>query len=287
VSERAWWQAAVSRLRARVGPAANGAAALRADTLDAYVRKAPSAQNAVDLFAGHWASRLPPPLEGTTGAIAPLYDDPRLSAGLAVIGGVAGRRVLELGPLEAGHTYLLDRCGASDILAIEGSSRAFLKCLIVKELAGIPSARFVLGDFMEYLRGSPARVDVVVASGVLYHMMQPAELLGRIAGITDAVYLWTHYYDEVLMSRTHALAARIVAGETAEFGGYRHTVHRFAYGRALERREFCGGNHAEARWMTRDGILGALAHFGFSRVHSYYDQPDHPNGPAFSIVAQR
>lgn len=277
----------MARLKEKVEPAAHGAAALRADTLNAYVRTAPSPQNAVDLFAGQWASRLPPPLDAATGAIAPLYDDPRLAAGLELIGGVAGKNVLELGPLEAGHTYMLDRAGASDVLAIEGNSRAFLKCLVVKELAGIPSARFVLGDFMEYLRGTPARVDVVIASGVLYHMMQPAELLGRIAGIADAVYLWTHYYDEALLARSQELSARIVAGETAEFDGYRHTVHRFQYGGALELKHFCGGNRAEARWMTRDGILGALAHFGFSTVHPYYDQPDHPNGPAFSIVARR
>ena len=176
---------------------------------------------------------------------------------------------------------------SADILAIEGNSRAFLKCRVVKELVGIPSARFVLGDFVEYLRGTPPRVDLVVASGVLYHMLQPAELLARIAAISDAVYLWTHYYDEALLSRSTLLARRIVPGEEAEFGGYRHTVHRFEYGAALEQKSFCGGSRPEARWMTRDGILGALAHFGFSTVHPYYEQPDHPNGPAFSIVARR
>lgn len=145
----------------------------------------------------------------------------------------------------------------------------------------------MLGDFVEYLRGTPDRADFVVASGVLYHMMRPAELLGQVAAISDRVYLWTHYYDEGLLARTLALATRIAPGQREVYEGFEHMVHPFRYGKALGRKDFCGGNQPEARWMTRDGILGALAHFGFSRIHPYYEQPDHPHGPAFSVVAER
>ena len=53
--------------------------------------------------------------------------------------------MLELGPLEGAHTYMLDRAGASEVVAIEGNTRAFLKCLITKELLSMPSARFLVG----------------------------------------------------------------------------------------------------------------------------------------------
>ena len=65
----------------------------------------------------------------------------------------AGFACLELGPLEAGHSYILDRAGALEVLAIEANRRAFLKCLVVKEMIGLPSVRFVLGDFNEFLAG--------------------------------------------------------------------------------------------------------------------------------------
>ncbi len=255
--------------------------------LDAYEKRAPDPRNAVGIFAGEWTSKLPPPWDGLTEGIAPLYDDPRVAMALDMMGGVAGRRVLELGPLEAGHSYMLDRAGAADVLGVEANTRAYLKCLVVKEIAGIPSARFVCGDFMEYLRGTPAPVDLVMASGVLYHMMAPVELIARVAGVAPTVYLWTHYYDHERLSSTPALAHRIVTPEASEYEGYRHVLYPFVYGAALERKEFCGGTRPEARWLTRDGILGALAHFGYTRIRPYYEQPDHPHGPAFSVLAER
>lgn len=277
--------AALTRLRSAA--TTFGRPERRADTLDAYERRAPAPANAVDIFKGQWASRLPPPYDTLTGGVAPLYEDPRLVAALDVLGGVTGKRILELGPLEGGHTYLLDRAGASHIRAIEGNTRAFLRCLIVKELLGMPAAHFECGDFLQYLRGAPERVDLAIASGVLYHMMNPVELLARLAPVADALYIWTHYYDEGLLDARATTARRVVVPEEAEYQGYRHRVYRFEYGAALERDDFCGGNRPEARWLSRSDILGALAHLGYSRVHPYYEQPDHPHGPAFSLVAQR
>src|SRR5262249_54236068 len=45
---------------------------------------------------------------------------------------VDGRSVLELGPLEGGHTKQMLDLGARSVLAIESSPEAFLKCLTVK-----------------------------------------------------------------------------------------------------------------------------------------------------------
>lgn len=85
--------------------------------------------------------------------------------------------VLELGPLEAGHTYMLEKMGARSIVAVEANSRAYLKCLIVKELFELKRAKFLLGDFVAYLKNNTRHFDLCLASGVLYHMQNPAELL--------------------------------------------------------------------------------------------------------------
>lgn len=255
--------------------------------MEAYVRSTPVPANGIDIFRGQWTSILPPPYEALTGGRAPLYDDPRVHLAITEIGGVRGKRVLELGPLEGGHTYLLDRAGAGHILAIEGNTRAFLKCLVVKELLGIPSARFVCGDFMEYLRGSPEPVDFAMASGVLYHMMSPVELLARLSVVADAVYLWTHYYDEAQLAGRITTARHVSPPEEADYQGFRHRLYRFEYGAGLANQGFCGGNAPEARWLTRSDILGALAYFGYTRVHPFYDQPEHALGPAFCVLAQR
>lgn len=117
-----------------------------------YVAGFPRAQKQLDLFAGAWTSTVPVPGESTTsGPRADLFDDERLGWALAQAGSIHGKRVLELGPLEGGHTFMLERAGAGEIVAIEALVPAFMRCLIVKNLLGL-RARFLLGDFVEFLR---------------------------------------------------------------------------------------------------------------------------------------
>src|SRR5688572_27997205 len=65
----------------------------------------PSAQNALDLFKGEWSCRLPDSI-GLVASTVPVraFEDYRVEWFSRAIGGFAGKRVLELGPLEAGHT---------------------------------------------------------------------------------------------------------------------------------------------------------------------------------------
>lgn len=256
-------------------------------SLTRYCERPPHPQNALDVFAGAWASKLPPPLDGLKAGEALLFADGRLQWALEQLGGVAGKRVLELGPLEGGHTYMLDRAGAGEILAIEANPKAYLKCLIVKELLGMPAARFACGDFVSYLEGSRERFDMIIASGVLYHMLRPVELIARIAARTDALYLWTHYYDPAYFAATPVAAHRAVAPEAAEHGGYRHDVYRNAYGTALGHRGFCGGSRGYSYWLARHDIIGALKHFGLDDIRIREEEVDHQNGPAFSMLATR
>ncbi|HQZ39448.1 MAG TPA: class I SAM-dependent methyltransferase [Vicinamibacterales bacterium] len=278
-------------LRARIGRVAaamtSAVVSDRASILDAYCHAAPGPQNALDVFAGEWASRLPPPHDTLRAGEALLFEDTRLQWAIDHLGGVRGQRVLELGPLEGGHTYMLDRSGAAEVLAIEANTRAFLKCLVIKEIMGLPSSRFVCGDFVSYLRATTDRFDVVVASGVLYHMVHPVEVIARIASISNAVYLWTHYYDEAVLGASPATAHRMVDGQDVVHDGFGHRLHKHEYLTALNQAGFCGGSRPFAYWLTRDDILGALRHFGLTRVETSFEQPDHPNGPAFSVVARR
>src|SRR6187402_1626923 len=93
----------------------------RAAILDSYVHAAPSPQLALDLFKGDWWSAVPGLQAGST----PLFDDSRIRWAVEHLGGVTGRRILELGPLEGGHTYMLERAGAASVVAIEANTRAY------------------------------------------------------------------------------------------------------------------------------------------------------------------
>ena len=255
--------------------------------LGSYSDKAPSPQNAVDIFAREWSSRFPAPFDGLMAGDTPLFQDTRVTWAIEQLGGVQGKHVLELGPLEGGHTYMLDRAGAASVLAIEGSKDAFLKCLITKEVVGIPSAQFAYGDFTHYLDNVPRRFDIVFASGVLYHLLDPLRFIAKVASISDAIFLWTMYYDEGLLSASQAHAHRVVRPVSADYQGFHYRLYRYDYMAALWHRKFCGGSYRYVYWMNRDDILRALEHFGFSSVVIGFDEPHHANGPAFGIVARK
>jgi hypothetical protein len=253
--------------------------------LDSYVVSAPSAQNAVDVFAGEWSSRLP--LDGVEAGPIPLFEDDRVEWALGLLGGdLTGRRVLELGPLEGGHSYLLDRAGAS-VVAVEAQTRAYLKCLIAKELLGMPRVQFLLGDFMEYLRASDSEFDICFASGVLYHMRNPVETLELISRSAAALFLWTHVYDPEVIAASELLRPRFGASEVATHAGFEHTLYRFNYEDALRLKGFCGGSAQFSNWLSRSDLFAALDHFGWRIVEVGFDQPDHPHGPALALVAKR
>lgn len=273
-----------SRLAGSLAPAAPGPTG---SILDVYVATAPSAQNAVDIFTGEWSSQLPAPLTHVQTGPLQLFDDARIHWAIQALGGVEGCSVLELGPLEAGHTYMLEQAGAASVLAIEANTRAYLKCLVVKELLELQKARFLCGDFMEYLRAGPPRFDVCVASGVLYHMRNPAELIQRIAQITDRVFIWTHYYDAQRIQNNPQLAPKFSEPVAQNHAGFAHQLYRQDYLAALDLKNFCGAGSHYTNWLTRADLLACLEHFGLGNIQIDFEQPDHVHGPALALVASR
>jgi hypothetical protein len=263
-------------------------AKVRIIVLDHYINSAPNPQNVVDIFEGEWASKFPEPFADLKAGSSLLFEDPRISWAAEKLGGVEGKNVLELGPLEGGHTYMLERLGAASVLSIEANTRAYLKCLIAKEILELKRAHFLCGDFVEYLRNEDTRFDVTIASGVLYHMKNPVELIGLLSKVTNKIFIWTHYYDYEIISDNSSIPKNKF-GETTTFehGGFRHDLHRYYYDTALDSKGFCGGSDVFSNWMSRRDILASLEHFGFGDIQVGFDHPEHPNGPAFAVSAIR
>ena len=246
----------------------------------------PSVQTALDVFQGEWTTELPGEFARHKAGEIPLFQDTRISWLLERMGSIEGMKVLELGPMEGGHTYMLDRAGAERVVAIEANRRAFLKCLIVKEVLGLPKCEFLCGDFVEYLRQSDEQFDLIVASGVLYHMTEPVELLHLAATRTDNLFLWTHFHDRERIDRDPDVARFFVSSRESEHAGFSHELHRFQY---VDKKwgGFCGGTAVHSHWMTKAGILEALGHFGLDRIETAHEDPNHPHGPCFSLLARR
>ncbi|MBV9158728.1 MAG: class I SAM-dependent methyltransferase [Acidobacteriaceae bacterium] len=250
-----------------------------------YFTSAPSPQNALDIFKGEWWSRLPGSFSQLRAGEIRTFEDPRIAWALSEFGSVEGQSVLELGPLEAGHSYMLERAGFASVTAIEANPRAYLRCLIVKELTGLTRTRFLAGDFVEYLRAAPSRFDAVIASGILYHLANPVELIALLSRVTGRLFLWTHYYDAVLISHKPKTAASFTGEDQIDYEGFSAQLFRQQYGRSFGMRRFCGGSRPHSHWMRREDILACLRHFGFTEIRIGFEEPDHASGPAFALVA--
>lgn len=238
---------------------------------------APTAQAAIDLFQGRWTSDVAQVVPGVVSGTTGLFDDPRVGFAVKAFAGaegdLRGQRVLELGPLEAAHTLQLERLGA-EVVAVEGNTEAFLKCLIIKELTRLSRAQFLYGDFVRYLRGiGGERFDLIFCCGVLYHLPDPIELIEAMAARTRRVFVWTHYHSEE--RDTGAVA------ESAGRGGERYTYYRREN---VDRRShvYWGGGQAKSTLMSRGDILRAFERHGFTHSEIHQEEPDHPGGPCFS-----
>ena len=249
-----------------------------------FERRPPDHRNAIELFEGRWATDLSILNPAWPGGISPLLEDSRLSKAARYLGSSSQRfdgiSVLELGPLEGAHTWQLERLGAERILAIEANTDAYLKCLIMKEVLGLKRATFMLGDFSPYLAETDDRFDLVFCSGVLYHMEYPLRLILDIARVGERCFVWTHYYDNTHPKCSHRVST------SAALDGY-SAPHFAAPYRDRAQPQFWGGNKSSSSWMTRGDIIAAFRHFGFERVETFDDDPNHINGPSFSLAASK
>ena len=255
------------------------------NTFDQYDSSYPRNQNAIDLLPG-WNTALPPECGVTAGPLG-TFRDVRILWAKQCFGSLDGARVLELGPLEAGHTIHLERLGAR-VLGIESNKLAFLRCLVVKELANLRHARFLLGDFIKWMESTTETYDLIVASGVLYHMHDPLRLLELASKCSGALYLWTHFVSDEAMPIGDPRRAVLADKPTVvDFHGRPMRLYKRTYAHAEDNDSFTGGMEDAHSWMHRDDIIGALRLLGYDDIRVAQETSGHQNGPCFSVFARK
>ena len=256
--------------------------------LDAYLTKAPSLQNIIDIFSGEWSSRMPAgsnliAMPGFAG----LFEDARIDWAAEILGGFADKTCLELGPLEGGHSYMMQRMGAKKIISIEANSRAFLKCLCIKEIFHLDKVEFRYGDFRNFFAENSDHYDILIASGVLYHMLDPLLLIKQMSQVSDHLLIWTHYYDASVINARSDLRPKFGRLRDVEKDSARYQWVDYSYDSALSWKGFCGGSAPTSRWLTRESIVNYIRANGYNRIDISFEAKDHPNGPSFAVCAQR
>lgn len=225
---------------------------------DKIVGTDPSNQNAIDTFPGLWYSQFPAEFQVNAGQ-ATHFEDVRLFWAMQQFQPKNNWEVLELGPMEGGHSYFMEKnTPVRSITAIEANRQCWVKCLIAKEIVDLKRTRFLLGNFMDYLETCDYRYDLCLALGVLYHMIDPLRLLELIAKVSPRVIIWTQLagpdqqksWDEIPLH----------SGKF-EITGYRHN-----YNNTTNDDNFIGGVANYSTWLTKSDLLDALKYFGFSNL---------------------
>ncbi len=249
----------------------------------------PRSENAFTIQSGNWTSQIPGLLNTQTGNLE-LFSDDRMNWVLDNLKHQTSITVLELGPLEGAHSSQLEAAGLS-VIAIEANVNAFLRCLIVKNHLDLKT-KFLLGDFGAHEYIFP-RVDLIVASGVLYHQQNPLGLLEKISRSSDQLFLWTHIYDdryELWDSEIVKLVGKKFipkSTETVSYNGLKVRLIPYLYENTLYWDGFTGGVADGSKWIHRDDLVPLLKSFGYNNIQLNFDQVDHPHGPAIGIWASR
>ncbi|GAK71875.1 hypothetical protein RRU01S_22_00080 [Agrobacterium rubi TR3 = NBRC 13261] len=250
-----------------------------------YEMRLPHAQNAIDTLDG-WTSAFP--IDGLNAGNTPLFADDRVIGALNAYGAVEGLQLLEVGPLEGMHTFILNQHRPANIDVIEANKSCFLRCLVTKEILKLDRASFYLGDIQEWLRVVDRQYDFALASGVLYHMPDPGEFLRLLSVRANSLFIWTHYYDDTAMPvqdvRRKPFSGNV---ETRSVSGMDVNYYERSYQHAEANASFCGGMKDRHYWLQRDEILDLLKHLGYSEVVVQDEYPEHPGGPCFSVFARR
>lgn len=251
---------------------------------DHFVQSAPDPKNAAGLFQDGWASKLPF-AEDASGA-STLFADGRIEWFLSHVPDIENASILELGPLEGGHTFMLEKAGAKRVTAVEANGKAWLKCLAVKETMGLQRCHFLLGDFVKYLEQSSEQFDAAVACGILYHLIDPHRLFSLLKkSCKGPVFLWTMIWSEAIPQSHPRLAKNFSSHRKVQLpNGKEITLHRHEYGHSMLSSGFWGGNHGYSEWMSNADVVAAAEAAGYRIEAQAYDEPRHPNGPAMAYL---
>jgi hypothetical protein len=246
----------------------------------------PQHQNALNLFEKTWVAGMPEGSGLTAGTLAHMAGA-RVQWAANVIGGLAGKMILELGPFEGYDAYTFERLGTTAVVSIENNVTNFLKCLVIKNIFGLRTT-FLLGDFVQFLESGKSRFDVCWMSGVLYHSTDPIRLMRAASRVSDILFIWTHYYDRLVINADTEKKAPFQSNfnKTVEFADRQIVLHYRSYG-GRKGSDFSGGHDEHSFWLLKDDIMHVLNSLGYNRVVVGHDEPGHVHGPSCSIVAFR
>ena len=103
---------------------------------------------------------------------------------------IAGKRVIEYGPLDGAMTATLLQLGAASVTGVEIRMTNVIKLLAAAHIFGWGDRfRLLIEDMHMVDASSTGRFDLAVAHGVYYHSIRPFHFLQNLATVADTLFI--------------------------------------------------------------------------------------------------
>jgi hypothetical protein len=102
---------------------------------------------------------------------------------------LAGKRVIEFGPLDGCMTGSLVAAGVASVTCVEVRLANVLKVLVARQVMGWKNVEIVVDDMHNVDGAAYGQFDVVVAHGVYYHSASPLHFLKNLTTLGSTIFL--------------------------------------------------------------------------------------------------
>jgi 2-polyprenyl-3-methyl-5-hydroxy-6-metoxy-1,4-benzoquinol methylase len=256
MSDRTSWRRAVGRLRRRGDRSQDVAHESTAERASGWWDLLPFSTHRIELAPGvHTAP---------DGVVA--VDDVRVEVVVDACGGsLEGRRVVDLGCLEGGFTLAFAGLGA-DAVGIEAREISVRRCELAKALLGDERATFVRGDIKDELVGRDP-FDVVFASGILYHVADPAAFLVTMrAACAGFAVIDTHVAHPEVASHGCSDVVRQMSGGVLYRGRMFAEYPSDVLANVKDELLWAAWSDADSFWPLEDDLVAMIRAAGFRSV---------------------
>lgn len=179
------------------------------------------------------------------------------------------RTVLDIGCLEGAQSFCIAKLPhVLRIVGLESRDENLDKAEFVKKVVKCEKVTFRKVNVEHSDLKMLGRFDVVFCAGILYHLMDPWDLIRQISEITDQCFIWTHYAKENKDS--------IV----------RNTYKGMIY-QELGLQDHQSGMSDTSFWLEFDDLKKMITDNGFHHVEVIEKNPGPSIGPVTTIIARK
>jgi hypothetical protein len=193
---------------------------------------------------------------------------------------LAGKTVIEFGPMEGAQTAGLVSLGVKSVLAIEARAVSFIKSMIAGYCFGWKNVSLVMDDFHNADVHKYGRFDLAFAHGVYYHSFAPFLFFENLMSLSDNIFLGG--YTTNANQSVKPPSSLIYTFETLEYEGKKYRVKRIRIGNS-----FNSAINQFAYHFDRDDLLRFFEERGYDLTIIIDDASDDPWGDWFLTFVAR